>query len=155
MSVGRKRRFGTEGVGSSIATWSGPEAPVVVAREVRRETGMEGVALREVAFEPLRNYLWALTGDPRFDLLFGGTLWHALISTFVIHVTAIPLAAFVNQAFRRTRAGVLALYFLPFPLLGSLSRVPDVRIVGKFAAAIVSLYYFIAGILLLAGGVLL
>jgi peptidoglycan/LPS O-acetylase OafA/YrhL/ABC-type sugar transport system permease subunit len=72
------------------------------------------VGLREVAFEPLRNYLWALTGDPKYDFLLGATLWHALISTFVIHVSAIPLAVFVNRAFRRTRAGVLALYFLPF-----------------------------------------
>ncbi len=75
------------------------------------------------------------------------------------------LLAFTEAASSRSLGGSLlvfvtfflgtSLYFLPFPLLGTLSRVPDVRIVGKIAAAIVSLYYFIAGILFLAGGVLL
>lgn len=46
-----------------------------------------------------------------------------------------------------------SLYFLPLPLLGAFSRMPDLRIVGKFAAAIVALYYLGSGILLCAGGI--
>ncbi len=46
-----------------------------------------------------------------------------------------------------------SIFFLPFPLLGALARVPDARWVGKFAAVIVALYYFLSGILLFAGGI--
>lgn len=46
-----------------------------------------------------------------------------------------------------------SLYFLPLPLLGAFTRMPDLRIVGKFAAAIVALYYLVSGVLLFAGGV--
>ncbi len=73
------------------------------------------------------------------------------------------LLAFTDAASSGTLGGSLllfitfflgtSLYFLPFPLLGTLTRVPDVRIVGKFAAVIVALYYLISGILLFAGGV--
>ncbi len=73
------------------------------------------------------------------------------------------LLAFTNAASSRTLGGSLllfftfflgtSLYFLPFPLLGALTRIPDVRHVGKFAAAMVALYYLISGILLFAGGI--
>jgi sulfite exporter TauE/SafE len=46
-----------------------------------------------------------------------------------------------------------SIFFLPFPLLGTLSRIPNVCLVGKFAGAIVALYYLISGILLFAGGI--
>ncbi len=46
-----------------------------------------------------------------------------------------------------------SIFFLPFPLLGALARVPDARWVGKFAAVIVALYYLLSGILLFAGGI--
>lgn len=46
-----------------------------------------------------------------------------------------------------------SLYFLPLPLLGAFTRMPDLRIVGRFAAAIVALYYLASGVLLFAGGV--
>ncbi len=46
-----------------------------------------------------------------------------------------------------------SIFFFPFLLLGSLTRLPDVRLVGKFAAVIVALYYLISGILLFAGGI--
>ncbi len=73
------------------------------------------------------------------------------------------LLAFTNAASSGTLGGSLLLlftfflgtshYFLPIPLLGALTRIPDVRHVGKFAAAIVALYYFLSGILLFAGGI--
>lgn len=75
------------------------------------------------------------------------------------------LLAFTNAASSGTLGGGLllffmfflgtSLYFLPLPLLGALTRISNVRHVGKFAAAIVALYYLISGILLLAGGILL
>jgi len=46
-----------------------------------------------------------------------------------------------------------SIYILPLALLGALKRVPDLRIVGQFAAVIVALYYFASGLLLLGGGV--
>ena len=73
------------------------------------------------------------------------------------------LLAFTDAAHSGTLGGSLllfvtfflgtSLYFLPFPLLGTLTRMPDVRLVGKFAAVIVALYYLISGILLFAGGI--
>ncbi|MCX7030974.1 MAG: sulfite exporter TauE/SafE family protein [Spirochaetes bacterium] len=73
------------------------------------------------------------------------------------------LLAFTDAAGTGTLGGSLllfvtfflgtSLYFLPLPLLGAFTRMPDLRIVGKFAAVIVALYYLVSGILLVAGGV--
>ncbi len=73
------------------------------------------------------------------------------------------LLAFTDAASSGTLGGSLllfltfflgtSLYFLPLSLLGALTRVPDLRIVGRFAAVIVALYYLYSGILLFAGGV--
>jgi len=73
------------------------------------------------------------------------------------------LLAFTGAASSGTLGGSLllfatfflgtTLYFLPLPLLGAFTRMPDLRIVGRFAAVIVALYYLGSGILLLAGGV--
>jgi hypothetical protein len=73
------------------------------------------------------------------------------------------LLAFTDAASSGTLGGSLllfatfflgtSLYFLPLPLLGAFTRMPDLRIVGKFAAVIVALYYLYSGILLFAGGV--
>jgi sulfite exporter TauE/SafE len=46
-----------------------------------------------------------------------------------------------------------SLYFLPLPLLGAVTRMPDLRIIGRFAAVIVALYYLVSGVALFAGGV--
>jgi sulfite exporter TauE/SafE len=72
------------------------------------------------------------------------------------------LLAIANAASTGTLGGSLLLfmafflgtsvYFLPISLLGALTRVPDLRIVGRFAAVIVALHYLYSGILLLAGG---
>ncbi len=45
-----------------------------------------------------------------------------------------------------------SVYFLPLPMLGAFSHLPDLRLVGKFATVIIALYYFFSGILLFAGG---
>jgi len=73
------------------------------------------------------------------------------------------LLAFTDAASIGTLSGSLllfltfflgtSLYFLPMSLLGAFARLPDLRIVGKFAALIVALYYLVSGILLFAGGV--
>jgi len=74
------------------------------------------------------------------------------------------LLAFADAAHSGTLAGGLLLflmfflgtsiYFLPFSFLGALSRVSALRFVGKVAAAVVALYYLVAGVLMLAGGVI-
>ena len=73
------------------------------------------------------------------------------------------LLAFTDAASSGTLGGSLllfvtfflgtSLYFLPLPLLGAFSRLPDLRIVGRFAAVIVALYYLFSGVLLFAGGI--
>jgi len=73
------------------------------------------------------------------------------------------LLAFTDAANSGTLGGSLllfatfflgtSLYFLPLPLLGAFTRMPDLRIVGRFAAVIVALYYLVSGVLLFAGGV--
>lgn len=45
-----------------------------------------------------------------------------------------------------------SLYFLPLPLMGVFTRLPDLRLVGKFAAVIIALYYLFSGMLMFAGG---
>jgi peptidoglycan/LPS O-acetylase OafA/YrhL/ABC-type sugar transport system permease subunit len=75
-----------------------------------------GESLAEVRLGGLSNFVWIFGFGLGRD--FGGALqgqlWFTLVAGFFIHVTAIPLAAFINQAFRRWRPAVLALYFLPF-----------------------------------------
>ena len=73
------------------------------------------------------------------------------------------LLAFADAANTGTLAGSLILflmfflgssiYFIPLSFLGAVARVADLRIVGRFAAVIVAVYYMFSGILLFAGGV--
>jgi hypothetical protein len=73
------------------------------------------------------------------------------------------LLAFTDAASTGTFVGSLVLflaffvgtsiYFVPLSLLGAFKQVAELRIVGQFAAVIVALYYLVAGILMLAGGV--
>ncbi len=73
------------------------------------------------------------------------------------------LLAFADAANTGTLAGSLILffafflgssiYFIPLSFLGAVARIADLRIVGKFAAVIVAVYYMFSGILLFAGGV--
>jgi sulfite exporter TauE/SafE len=73
------------------------------------------------------------------------------------------LLAFADAANTGTLAGSLILflmfflgssiYFIPLSFLGAVARITDLRIVGRFAAAIVAVYYLFSGVLLFAGGV--
>ncbi len=47
-----------------------------------------------------------------------------------------------------------SIYFAPLIFVGSLARLPDLRLIGRLASAIVALYYFFSGAILIAGGVL-
>jgi peptidoglycan/LPS O-acetylase OafA/YrhL/ABC-type sugar transport system permease subunit len=68
----------------------------------------------ELGFAGLDNFVWIFVDDDWFGAALGNAVWHTAVSGFLIHASAIPLAAFLDQTFRRWRAGVLALYFLPF-----------------------------------------
>ena len=46
-----------------------------------------------------------------------------------------------------------SLYFVPLPFVGTLHRFPALRIIGKFAAVIIAVYYLLYGIVLIAGGI--
>jgi len=72
------------------------------------------------------------------------------------------LLAFTDAASTSTLGGSLFLfvmfflgtciYFLPMSLLGAFTRLPDLQLVGKFAAVFVALYYLFSGVLLFTGG---
>ena len=72
------------------------------------------------------------------------------------------LLAFTDATGAGTLAGSLlvflaffvgtSIYFLPMVLVGALRRVTELKIVAKFAAVIVSLYYFLLGSMLIVGG---
>jgi len=95
--------------------------------------------------------------------------WPALLPVGMGFLTGLKicpplLLAFADAASTSTLAGSLILfltfflgtsiYFIPLSFLGAFTRVSALRIVGKFAAVIVALYYLYAGILLLTGGIL-
>ena len=61
----------------------------------------------------LENYRFALT-DPWFLKSLGNTLWLALASGVPQHLVAIPLAAYIQNTFKRSRNAVIGAYFLPF-----------------------------------------
>lgn len=61
----------------------------------------------------LANYQFALT-DPWFTKSLWNTFWLALVSGIPQHLVAIPLAAFIQHAFKRSRNAVIGAYFLPF-----------------------------------------
>jgi hypothetical protein len=73
------------------------------------------------------------------------------------------LLAFTDATGAGTLAGSLlvfltffagtSVFFLPMVLVGAFRRVAELKIVAKFAAVIVSLYYFYLGGLLIVGGV--
>ncbi|MEO8155456.1 MAG: acyltransferase family protein [Rhizobacter sp.] len=77
-----------------------------------RWDAIEGLAT--LRFTGLDNFEWIFLSDD----WFGYALTHALSRTAVVgvlvHLTAIPLAVFINHAFGRWRATVMALYFVPF-----------------------------------------
>ncbi len=49
--------------------------------------------------------------------------------------------------------GGTALFFLPLPLLGACKNISRLKNIGRLAAAVMSVYYFYTGMLLLLGGI--
>jgi hypothetical protein len=45
------------------------------------------------------------------------------------------------------------LFFLPIPLLGACKCIPSLKIIGKLAAVVMSIYYFYTGMLMIMGGI--
>jgi sulfite exporter TauE/SafE len=110
--------------------------PTACAGELR---GAQAWLTRWPALLPVGlGFLTGLNVCPPFLMAFAGaagtgTLWQSLF--------------FFGAFFLGT-----SLYFLPFPFLGAFHRFQAVRIVGKFAAVIVAVYYLVAGTVLLAAG---
>ena len=67
-----------------------------------------------ITFGGLGNFVWIFVSDDWFGGALMNALWHTAVSGVLIHVSAIPLAAFIDRAFRRWRPAVMALYFLPY-----------------------------------------
>lgn len=99
-------------------------------------------------------------------LLKARRLWPALAPTILGLLTGLTicppfLLAFTAAVEKTTLTGSVAffvlffcgtsVFFLPFPLVGSLKRLSVLSTVGKLAAGIVGLYYFYAGLMLLLG----
>lgn len=95
-----------------------------------------------------------------------GRLWPALVPAILGLLTGLTicppfLLAFTAAVEKTTLMGSVAffflffcgtsIFFLPFPLVGSLKRLRVLSTVGKLAAGIVGLYYFYAGLILLLG----
>lgn len=83
-----------------------------VAMSVFRWDSIKGFA--DARFDGLGNFVWIFVSDDWFGGALLNALWNVVVSGTVIHATAIPLAAFVDRAFKRWRPVVMGLYFLPY-----------------------------------------
>jgi len=73
------------------------------------------------------------------------------------------LAAFANASYTGSLLASLlfftafflgtSLFFVPIPFLGAFSHIQPLRIIGKYAAIIMALYYLYSGIMQIAGGI--
>lgn len=89
-------------------------APVIFAFiiSVMRWDAIEGMAA--ASFVGIDNYLWVFLDDDWMGASLGSTLWSLIVSGALIHLTAIPLAFFVQTRLLRRRNPLLTIYFLPF-----------------------------------------
>lgn len=89
-------------------------APVLFAFiiSVMRWDAVEGMAAAQ--FAGLDNYVWVFFEDDWFGASLGSTLWTLVVSGALIHLTAIPMAFFLQTRLRRYRNTLLTVYFLPF-----------------------------------------
>jgi multiple sugar transport system permease protein len=69
--------------------------------------------LAAMHFVGLDNFRFAL-GDAWFWKSLANTGWIALVSGVPQHLVAIPLACFIDAAFKRWRNGAIGIYFLPY-----------------------------------------
>jgi ABC-type glycerol-3-phosphate transport system permease component/peptidoglycan/LPS O-acetylase OafA/YrhL len=70
--------------------------------------------LDSVRFSGIENFVWVFQSDDWFGSALTRAWSRTLVTGVMVHLTAIPLAVFINQAFGRWRAAVMALYFIPF-----------------------------------------
>ena len=104
--------------------------------------------------------------DPGSFLSKAVALWPPLAPAVLGLLTGLTicppfLLAFTAAAQKTSLAGSVAffifffcgtsVFFIPFPLIGSLSRINVLSTVGRLAAGIVGIYYFYAGLMLLLG----
>ena len=83
-----------------------------VLMSVFRWDSIKGFA--DLRFGGLDNFVWIFVKDDWFGGALMNALWHTVVSGTLIHASAIPLAAFVDRAFKRWRPAVMGLYFLPY-----------------------------------------
>lgn len=78
-------------------------APVLFAFiiSVMRWDAVEGMAAAQ--FTGLDNYVWVFLEDEWFGATLGSTLWTLVVSGALIHLTAIPMAFFIQTRLRRYR----------------------------------------------------
>src|SRR6201994_3069372 len=69
--------------------------------------------LKAMEYVGVANFTFALH-DAWFWKALKNTLWLAVASGVPQHLVALPLAAFIHTSFRKLRAGVIAVYFLPY-----------------------------------------
>jgi sulfite exporter TauE/SafE len=94
--------------------------------------------------------------------------WPALLPLAMGFLTGLNLcppfvAAFIGAAYSVSLVQSLlffaaffvgtAIYFIPVPFLGLLSRRPELQTIGRFVAVLMALYYLYSGIILFAGGI--
>jgi peptidoglycan/LPS O-acetylase OafA/YrhL/ABC-type sugar transport system permease subunit len=68
----------------------------------------------DVRFDWLANFVWIFVKDDWFGGALLNALWNVVVAGTLVHASAIPLAAFVDRAFKRWRPAVMGLYFLPY-----------------------------------------
>jgi multiple sugar transport system permease protein len=77
-----------------------------------RWDALEGLgSLRFTGFD---NFVWVFLSDDWFGHALTRAWTGTVVAGVLVHLTAIPLAVFLHQAFGRGRAAVMSLYFMPF-----------------------------------------
>lgn len=95
--------------------------------------------------------LWPPLAPAVLGLLTGLTLCPPFLIAFAAAVDKTSLTGSI-VFFMLFFCGT-SVFFLPFPLIGSLKRSGILSTVGKLAAGIVGIYYFYAGLVLLLGAI--
>jgi len=125
---------------AGLLAWYGQYAPptVCVGKSLN---GISGVLKRHwpMLFPLGLGFFTGISLCPPFLLAFtdaanSGSAWHSVL--------------FFTMFFLGT-----TIYFMPIPLLGVLGRISTLRIIGKLAALVMSVYYFYLGITMSIAGI--
>lgn len=125
---------------ASLLFWYGLSQPVAPCAGRSLRARRTQISLRHPSLVPLlMGLLTGLNLCPPFLLAFAvagenPTLTHSLL--------------FFLSFFLGT-----TLFFLPVALLGAFKCIPPLKIIGKLAAAVMSIYYFYTGMLMIVGGI--